>query len=75
MKRGNGIKDRNDKSSGIEILMAEVFAKINPTEPLMLAKQAARKTKLTRFLQYFGWIGPFLFFFGFLDTIVRDKLQ
>ena len=41
MTRGSGIKDRDDKSSGIEILMTEVFAKINPTYPLRLAKQAA----------------------------------
>jgi hypothetical protein len=33
MKRGNGLKGRDDKSSGIEILMAETFAKINPTDP------------------------------------------
>jgi hypothetical protein len=38
MKHGNDIKDRNDKSSGIEILMAETFAKINPTDPLILTK-------------------------------------
>jgi hypothetical protein len=31
MKHDNGIKDRDDKSSGIEVLMAEAFAKINPT--------------------------------------------
>jgi hypothetical protein len=37
MKHGNGIKDRDDKSSGIEILMTETFAKINPTDPLILA--------------------------------------
>jgi len=43
MKRGNGIKGRDDKSSGIEILVAEAFAKINPTDPLILAKQAARR--------------------------------
>jgi hypothetical protein len=36
-KLGNGIKDRDDKSSGIEILMTEAFAKINPTDPLILA--------------------------------------
>ncbi len=36
MKRGNGIKDRDDKSSGLEILMVDTFAKINPTEPLRL---------------------------------------
>ena len=32
MKRGSGINDRDDKSSRIEILMVEAFAKINPTE-------------------------------------------
>jgi hypothetical protein len=35
-KRGGGIKGRDDKSSGIEILMAEDFAKIKPTDPLIL---------------------------------------
>ena len=45
MKRGGGIKGRDDKSSGIEILMAEAFAKINPTDPLILAKQAARRKR------------------------------
>ena len=39
MKRGSGIKDRDDKSSGIGILMTETFAKINPTDPLILVKQ------------------------------------
>jgi hypothetical protein len=33
MKHGSGIKDRDDKSNGIEILITEVFAKINPTDP------------------------------------------
>ena len=42
MKHGCGIKDREDKSSGTEILIAEAFAKINPTEPLRLAKQALK---------------------------------
>ncbi len=32
MKRGSGIKDRDDKSNGMEILMTEAFAKINPNE-------------------------------------------
>ena len=45
MKHGNGIKDRDDKSSDIEILMAEAFAKFNPTDPLRLAKQAARRKR------------------------------
>ena len=39
MKHGSGMKDREDKSSGIEILIAEAFAKIRPTEPLRLVKQ------------------------------------
>jgi hypothetical protein len=43
MKHGNGIKDRDDKSSGIEIRIAEALAKINPTDPLILTKQAARR--------------------------------
>jgi hypothetical protein len=42
MKHGNGIKGRKDRSSGIEILMADAFAKINPTDPLRIAKQVAR---------------------------------
>ena len=37
MKHGSGIKDRDDKSSGIEIRMADALAKINPTVPLILA--------------------------------------
>ena len=43
MKHGSGIKDRDDKSSGIEIRMAEALATINPTDPLILAKQAVRR--------------------------------
>jgi hypothetical protein len=36
MKHGGGIKGLDDKSSGMEILMAEAFAKIKPTfDPLM----------------------------------------
>jgi hypothetical protein len=45
MKHGNGINDRDDRSSGIEILMADAFAKINPTDPLRLAKQVARRKR------------------------------
>jgi len=45
----NGIKDRDDKSTGIETLMTEVFVevffKINPSDPLMLIKKAARRTR------------------------------
>jgi hypothetical protein len=41
MKHGRGIMGLDDKSRGMEILMAEAFAKINPTDPLILSKQAA----------------------------------
>jgi hypothetical protein len=36
MKHGGGIKDLDDKTSGVEILMGETFAKIKPTDPLIL---------------------------------------
>ena len=36
MKRGIGIKGRDDRSIGIEIHIAESL--INPTDPLILAK-------------------------------------
>jgi hypothetical protein len=35
MKRGGGIKGLDDKSSGMEILIVEAFAKIKPTDPLI----------------------------------------
>jgi hypothetical protein len=35
MERGSGIKGRDDRSSGIEIRIADALAKINPTDPLM----------------------------------------
>jgi hypothetical protein len=41
MKHGTGIKGLEDKSRGMEILMSESFVKINPTDPLILAKQVA----------------------------------
>jgi hypothetical protein len=45
MKRGSGIKGRDDRSSGIEILMVDVFAKINPTDPLRLVKEVPRRKR------------------------------
>jgi hypothetical protein len=39
MKHGSGIKDRDDRSSGIEIRIVESLVKINPTDPLILGKQ------------------------------------
>ena len=44
MKHISGIKDRDDRSGGLEILMTDDFAKINPTNPLRLTEQAARRT-------------------------------
>ena len=46
MKRGSGIKVRDDKSSGIEIRISETLVKINPTDPLILTKQAARTSRV-----------------------------
>ena len=43
MKHGSGIKDRDDRSSGIEIRIAEDLVKIRPTDPLILAKEAGRR--------------------------------
>jgi hypothetical protein len=45
MKHGSGIRGRDDRSSGIEILMTDAFAKINPTDPFRLAKQAERRRR------------------------------
>jgi len=45
MKRGNGIKDRADRSSCIEIHIVESLVKINPTDPLILVKQASRRNR------------------------------
>jgi hypothetical protein len=54
MKRGKEIpvvvNGRDDRSSGIEILMTDAFAKINPTEPLRLGREVrgVKKTESTR---------------------------
>jgi hypothetical protein len=45
MNPGGGINGLDDKSRGMEILMTEVFVKINPTESLKLTKQAARRER------------------------------
>jgi hypothetical protein len=39
IKLGKGIKGRDDRSSGIEILMSDAFPKINPTEPSVSMKE------------------------------------
>jgi hypothetical protein len=37
MKGDSGIKDRDERSRGIEILMTDAFAKSKPTEPFRLS--------------------------------------
>ncbi len=45
LELGRGIQGLDDKSRVMEILMSEAFAKINPTDPLILAKQVARRKR------------------------------
>ena len=45
MKRGSGIKDRDDNSIGIKILMSVSFVKINQIDPLRLTKEEARRNR------------------------------
>ena len=40
MKRDSGMRDRDERSRGIEILMSDAFTMIKPTEPFRLPKQA-----------------------------------
>jgi hypothetical protein len=40
------IKGHDDKSVGIEILIVDAFAKINPTDPIRLAKQAREGSEI-----------------------------
>ena len=53
LKRGSGMKGRGDRSIGIEIRIADALAKINPTDPLILAKPAARRNPKKRSYQIF----------------------
>jgi hypothetical protein len=46
MKRDNGMKDRDERSRGIEIHMTDDFSKINPTEPFRLVKQVVRRNRI-----------------------------
>ena len=45
MKRGSGMKGQDERSRGMEILIDEALAKIKPTQPLRLGKQAARRKR------------------------------
>jgi hypothetical protein len=51
MKHGSGIKGRDDRSSGIEILMTDVFVKIQLSDPLRLVKQVAQRKCFTVSMQ------------------------
>ncbi len=44
-RHGGGIKGLDDKSSGMEILMTETFAKIKPTDPLILDRHTTRRKR------------------------------
>ena len=44
MKRGSGMEDREERSKGIEIRIADAFAIIKPTAPFKLAKHEGRET-------------------------------
>jgi hypothetical protein len=59
MKHGGGTKGLDDKSSGMEILMVETFAKIKPTDPLILAGHAERRKRTLRDI----FATPFFFLF------------
>jgi hypothetical protein len=45
MKHGSGISGRGDKSRGIEMIITEVFSRINPSEPLRLSKEVERRKR------------------------------
>ncbi len=60
MKHGNGIKTREDKSSGIEILITEAFVKINPFEPLRLSKEQSRRNEIDPIPPVFYWSKPMI---------------
>ena len=46
MNQCSDIKDRDDRSSGIEILMSDAFAKINPTDPLVLDNKQCEESEI-----------------------------
>jgi hypothetical protein len=45
MKRGHGIEDREERSKGIEIRIADDFAIIKPTPPFKLVKHEALRKR------------------------------
>ena len=45
MKRGSGMEDREGRSKGIEIRVADAFTIIKPTVPFRLSKHDPRKKR------------------------------
>jgi hypothetical protein len=41
MKRGSGMKDREERPEGMETFIVETLTKIKPTDPLRFVKQTA----------------------------------
>jgi hypothetical protein len=48
MNRGRGINGRDDRSSGIEIRIADALAKINPTDPFIYKKESLFAAELKK---------------------------
>ena len=44
INRGRGMKDRDERSRGIEIRMTDVFVIIKPTSPFRLVKHTGNET-------------------------------
>ena len=45
MKRGSGMKGRDERSREMETLIAEVLDKIKPTDPSRLVKETVRRNR------------------------------
>ena len=53
MKRDRGTNNRDERSRGIEIHIADAFVMIRPPAPFKLAKHSSNETKVIRFLRQF----------------------
>ena len=70
IKHGSGIKDRDDKSSGIEILMTESFTKFKPNDPFKLANKQREENEIDPIPPVIHYPGPMLH--GECVKIVND---
>ena len=75
MKRGRGINGRDERSSGIEIRMADALTKINPTDPLILVKQTARRKSVVYLFVYYESIKRELKIRGIYECRCDERLQ